>query len=176
MLDERILLDLGILVRLVVALALAGVVGWERETSGKAAGLRTHMFVGMGAALFVALGELLIRDFQHVERLQTDPLRLVEAVVAAIGFLGAGTIFVSRGRNHVYGLTTAASLWVTAAIGIAVGLEHYVLAIGTTALVFVVLRFLLPLSLGPEGDADRQSAAAVEDREPPRLERRPHSG
>lgn len=64
----------------------------------------------------------------------------------------------------------------TAAIGIAVSLEHYVLAIGTTALGFVVLRFLLPLSVGPEGDADRQSAAAVKDRESPRLERRPHSG
>lgn len=64
----------------------------------------------MGAALFVALGELLIREFQHVERLQSDPLRLVEAVVGAIGFLVAGTIFVSRDRNHVYGLTTAASL------------------------------------------------------------------
>ena len=150
MVGDRIGTDLEILVQLVVALVLSGVVGWERETSGKPAGLRTHMFVGMGSALFVALGDLIIRDFQiYGERVVFDPIRLIEAIVAAIGFLGAGTIFVARGKSHVEGLTTAASLWTTAAIGIAVGLQHYVLAIGSTALVFVVLRVLLPLSNTP---------------------------
>jgi len=143
-LEDQVPVDLAILLRLVVALVLSGLIGWERESVGKAAGLRTHMFVGMGAALFMALGNLVITDFQHHgDNLRFDPLRLIEAIVSAVGFLGAGTIFVSRAADHVRGLTTAASLWATAAVGIAVGLEHYVLAVGSTALVLVVLRLLL---------------------------------
>ena len=168
MVDERMAMDMAILVRLMIALVLAGAIGWERETIGKPAGLRTHMFVGMGAALFVALGELVIRDFQSFDhRMRFDPIRLIEAIVAAIGFLGAGTIFVARGKNQVEGLTTAASLWATAAIGIAVGLEHYVLAVGSTALVLVVLRLLLPLSNALTGVGGERSDEWREERTSP---------
>ena len=133
--------DLAIMLRLVVAMVLAGAMGWERESTGKAAGLRTHMLVGMGAALFVSLAELVVRDFRHAgDALRFDPLRILEAVVAAVGFLGAGTIFVSRNEDHVKGLTTAASIWATAGVGIAVGLERFALATGTTVLILVVLR------------------------------------
>jgi putative Mg2+ transporter-C (MgtC) family protein len=147
--------DPSILLRLVVAIALAAAIGWEREALGKAAGLRTHMFVGMGATLFVALGELVMVEFQaYGELVRFDPLRIIEAIVAAIGFLGAGTIFVTRDHEGVRGLTTAASMWVTAAIGVAVGLERYLLAVGSTVLVLVILRVLLPLSarIGPSDD------------------------
>jgi putative Mg2+ transporter-C (MgtC) family protein len=139
--------DLSILLDMLLALVLAAAIGWERESAGKPAGLRTHAFVGMGAALFVSLGDPLIQQFQHYGgQVQFDPLRLVEAVVAAMGFLGAGTIFVARNGERVQGLTTAASLWVTAAIGVAVALERHLLAVGATVLVLIVLHALLPLS------------------------------
>ncbi|MDP8923713.1 MAG: MgtC/SapB family protein [Chloroflexota bacterium] len=172
--------DLSILLRLVVALVLAGAMGWERESTGKPAGLRTHMLVGMGAALFVSLAGLVIHDFQHLgDALRFDPLRILEAVVAAVGFLGAGTIFVSRGKDHVKGLTTAASLWATAGVGIAVGLERYVLAIGTTVLILAVLRVIRRYveieveSVDEEGDPSVTtqtvgSGAARTDTEPSR--------
>jgi putative Mg2+ transporter-C (MgtC) family protein len=134
--------DLQILFRLLVALLLGGVLGWEREAARKAAGLRTHILVAMGAALFVGLGELLIARFGHAgDALRFDPLRIVEAVVTGVSFLGAGTIFVARG-TQVHGLTTAASIWLTAAIGLAAGLERYVLAAGSTLLAWFVLRII----------------------------------
>ena len=135
-------LDAAILLRLIAAGLLAGIIGWERENAGKEAGLRTHIFVGMGAALFVALGVPVLLDFRgYGSQVGFDPLRLIEAVVAAMGFIGAGTIFVAQ--NRVQGLTTAASLWLTAAIGITVALEHYLLAVGTTLLALGILRGLL---------------------------------
>jgi putative Mg2+ transporter-C (MgtC) family protein len=171
---EALMTDLQILLRLTVALALSGAIGWEREASGKSAGLRTHMFVGMGAALFVALGGLLMRDFQDFgESVRFDPIRLIEAIVSAIGFLGAGTIFVAQGKDRVTGLTTAASLWATAAIGIAVGLEHYVLAIGSTVLVLVVLRLLLPLSDRLEPASQPHPAAPHDEPSSQPLEQHP---
>ena len=155
--------DLSIMLRLVVAMVLAGAVGWERESSGKAAGLRTHMLVGMGSALFVSLAELVYLEFQFAgDALQFDPLRILEAVVAAVGFLGAGTIFVSRDRNHVQGLTTAASIWATAGVGITVGLERYVLAIGTTILILIMLRVVLRYvepTIAPVEQADDPAVA-----------------
>jgi putative Mg2+ transporter-C (MgtC) family protein len=135
--------DLNIFLRIVVTIVLAGFLGWERESVGKAAGLRTHMLVGVGAVLFVALGEIFVQRFQHYgELLRFDPIRIVEAVVTGISFLGAGTIFVSRGKNTVKGLTTAASILTTAAIGMIVGLERYMLAVGSTIIIFIILRFV----------------------------------
>jgi len=136
--------DLNIVVRLVAALLLAGVLGWERESAHKAAGIRTHMLVGIGAALFVVLGELFVKRFASFgEMMRFDPTRVIEAVVTGISFLGAGTIFVARARHErVMGLTTAASIWVTAGVGMVVALERYWLATGVVVLVFVVLRVL----------------------------------
>lgn len=124
---------------------LAGAIGWEREASGKEAGLRTHMFVGMGAMLFVVLGEAVITRFAGQTNMQFDPIRVIEAVTTAVGFLGGGLIFVARSRERVHGLTTAASIWVTAAIGIAVAVERYVLAVGATVLALLVLHVLARL-------------------------------
>jgi putative Mg2+ transporter-C (MgtC) family protein len=140
--------DLSILLRLLVALVLGAIVGWEREAAGKAAGLRTHMLVALAAALFVALGDAVLEHFAaqaEAGTVRSDPVRVIEAVVTGISFLGAGTIFVSRGQQRVEGLTTAAAIWATAAIGIAVGLERFGLAAGSTLLVFIVLR-LVPLA------------------------------
>jgi putative Mg2+ transporter-C (MgtC) family protein len=136
-------LEIEVLLRSLVALVLSGVIGWERETLGKPAGLRTHMLVGAGAALFVGLGELLVIEFNSFgDRLRFDPMRIIEAVVTGVSFLGAGTIFFTRQEQRVQGLTTAASLWTTAAVGIAAGLGRYVLAAGVTIMLFFVLRGL----------------------------------
>lgn len=136
-------LDLNILMRLGIALILSGILGWERESTGKAAGVRTHMLVGMGASLFVVLGELFVLHFREYDvHMRFDPLRIIEAVVTGISFLGAGTIFVARDEGRVKGLTTAASIWVTAAVGMLVGLERYFLAAASTVLVFLVLHVL----------------------------------
>ena len=142
--------ELWILLRLLIAALLSGAIGYERERGGKQAGLRTHMLVAIGATLFVSFTDLFIVEYQPLAppgpsgnfRLQIEPLATVEAIVTGISFLGAGTIFVSGRQNRVKGLTTAASIWVTAAIGIAVGLERYVLAVGSTALILVVLNVL----------------------------------
>jgi putative Mg2+ transporter-C (MgtC) family protein len=134
-------LELRILVRLAVALVLAGLLGWERQAAQKSAGLRTHMLVGVGAAMFVGLGELLVKHFlAHGDYMQFDPTRILEAVVAGVAFLGAGIIFFARSDERVHGLTTAASIWATAGVGLATGLGRYVLAVGATVLLLVVLR------------------------------------
>ncbi len=140
--------DAAALLDMALALLLGGAIGWQRERTGKSAGLRTHMLVAAGAALFVALGQVLIRDVAAAGApLQADPLRLLEAVVAAVGFLGAGTIVAGRDAGRVSGLTTATSLWLTAAIGIAVGLERHLLAVGSTLLVLAVLALLQRVGL-----------------------------
>ena len=150
-------MDWVILQRLLIAAALSGLIGFEREHRGKRAGLRTHMLVAVGSALFVSFVGLFVISSQALApggspgnfRIQIEPLAVVEAIVSGISFLGAGTIFVSGQQNRVHGLTTAASIWVTAAIGIAVGLEHYVLAAGTTLLVLVILHLLSVFDMPP---------------------------
>jgi putative Mg2+ transporter-C (MgtC) family protein len=136
--------ELQFLIRLLVAAALAAILGWEREHARKSAGLRTHMLVGIAAALYTALAQLAVADISPSEQeFRADPIRAIQAVAIGIGFLGSGVIFVSRHEDRVQGLTTAASIWATAAIGIAAGLEHYVLAVGATILLLFVLRVLV---------------------------------
>jgi putative Mg2+ transporter-C (MgtC) family protein len=143
-------LELWILLRLLIASVLSGLIGYERESTGKQAGLRTHMLVAVGAALFVSFTQLFTIDALPLAppgppgnlRVQIEPLATVEAIVTGISFLGAGTIFVSGRQGRVKGLTTAASIWVTAAVGIAVGLDRYVLAAGSTVLILVILQVL----------------------------------
>jgi putative Mg2+ transporter-C (MgtC) family protein len=135
--------ELQLLIRLLVAAALAGLLGWERESARKSAGLRTHMLVGIAAALYTSIAQLAVIEIPGgSERFQADPIRAIQAVAIGIGFLGSGVIFMSRTEDRVYGLTTAASVWATAAIGIAAGLERYVLAVGATILLLFVLRVL----------------------------------
>ncbi len=130
--------DFVILGRLVVAGLLAGVLGWEREHAGKSAGLRTHMLVGIAAALYTGLAEVASVELGAG---RSDPVRAIQAVAMGIGFLGGGIIFVNR-NERVQGLTTAASIWATAAMGIAAGLAHFRLAAGVTVLLAVVLHVL----------------------------------
>ena len=135
--------ELNLLIRLLVAAVLAAGLGWERESARKAAGLRTHMLVGIAAALYTSISELAVSEIPpNSEGFQADPIRVIQAVAIGIGFLGSGVIFVSRQEDRVHGLTTAASVWATAAIGIAAGLEYYVLAVGATLLLLFVLRGL----------------------------------
>lgn len=136
--------ELQLLIRLLVAAGLAAALGWERERARKPAGLRTHMLVGVAAALYTAIAQLAVADIPpNAQGFQADPIRAIQAVAIGIGFLGSGVIFVSRHEDRVQGLTTAASIWATAAIGIAAGLEHYVLAAGATILLLFVLRVLV---------------------------------
>jgi putative Mg2+ transporter-C (MgtC) family protein len=132
--------DFLLLLRLLVAALLCGLLGWERETRGKPAGLRTHMLVGVSAALFVSLGELMIVRYREEGMLmRLNMIDILGAVVSGVSFLGAGMIFVSRGKD-VQGLTTAASILATSAVGVTAGLEHYVLAAGVTILLLFILR------------------------------------
>jgi putative Mg2+ transporter-C (MgtC) family protein len=143
MLELEPRVEMALLVRLVVAGALAAVLGWEREAAHKSAGLRTHMLVGIASALFTVLAELAVRDYPGGETgLRADPIRVIQAVAIGIGFLGSGIIFVARSGDHVVGLTTAASVWATAAMGIAAGLGHYLLAVGATLLLLLVLHVM----------------------------------
>jgi putative Mg2+ transporter-C (MgtC) family protein len=134
--------DLWILVRIAAAMLLGGVLGLEREMGRHAAGLRTHMMISGAAALIVGLGDVIAQHFsqeQYRELLRVDPVRLIEAVVAAVGFVGAGAILRSGKSDRVHGLTTASSLLMAAAIGIAAGLGNYLLALGASLLCVVVL-------------------------------------
>ncbi len=132
-----------LLLRVVAAGALAAVVGWEREHAGKSAGFRTHMLVCMAAALYTAIGTMEFNDATaRPDGLRADPIRVIQAVALGIGFLGSGVIRPARDSEEVVGLTTAASIWATAAVGIAVGFGHFVLAAGATFLLALVLHLL----------------------------------
>jgi putative Mg2+ transporter-C (MgtC) family protein len=121
-----------VLVRLTLAALLGGVLGYERQSQGKAAGIRTHMLVAMGAALFVLVpqqGGMAISDLS----------RVIQGVVAGVGFLGAGAILKLRDEEQVVGLTTAAGVFMTAAIGVACGLGRESTALLSTLLALGVL-------------------------------------
>jgi len=138
-------MELEVLGSVLAAMLLGGIIGIEREIANRAAGLRTHMLVSGSAALIVGLGHLLALDFSNEsfrEFLRVDPVRLIEAVVAAVGFIGAGSIIKRRTGEEVQGLTTAASLLMAAGIGIAAGLGHFVMAAGASALCLVVLTLI----------------------------------
>ena len=122
--------------RIVVAAILAGIIGYERELSHKPAGLRTHIFVGMGACLFTIASFYLLPE--NVEG-SADATRIAAGIVAGISFISAGSIIALRG--DVKGLTTAASLWVIAAIGLMIGLGNYLLPIVATIISYIILRF-----------------------------------
>jgi putative Mg2+ transporter-C (MgtC) family protein len=149
--------ELALLTRLLAAGALAALLGWEREKARKSAGLRTHMLVGVAAALYTVLAELAVLSYPGSEEgLRADPVRVIQAVAIGVGFLGSGVIFVSKSGESVLGLTTAASIWATAATGIAVGLGYYVLALGATLLLLLVLRLLARFDVDEEGGSSKE--------------------
>ncbi len=135
--------QLEMLLRLALAVVLGGVIGIERERLQWAAGLRTHILVCVGATLFMLVSSFGFAEPLLGEHVVLDPSRVAAQVVSGIGFLGAGTILFRR--DKIRGLTTAASLWTVAAIGLAVGGGLYVAAIGGTAIIFGVLAGLKPL-------------------------------
>lgn len=126
-------------VRLALAAILGGVLGFEREKSGQSAGLRTHMLVALGAALFVLVP-------QQADMELADMSRVIQGVVAGIGFIGAGAILKQAEQQEVKGLTTAAGLWLTAAVGVAAGLGREVSAILGTVMAFFILSALRRVS------------------------------
>jgi putative Mg2+ transporter-C (MgtC) family protein len=126
-----------------VALVLSAAVGLERELRLKDAGLRTNTLVGLGAALFMLISKYGFGDVLRSGLVVLDPSRMAAQIVSGVGFLGAGLIFVRR--DAVRGLTSAAAIWVTAAIGAAAGAGLYLLAVLTTGAYFVVT-LLLPIA------------------------------
>jgi putative Mg2+ transporter-C (MgtC) family protein len=150
--------------RLLLAGVLAGLIGFERELRDQEAGLRTHMLVAGGACLFMIVGVYAWSDFTLSQRVGAvvDPSRVASYVVAGIGFLGGGAI-IKYGAN-IKGLTTAASVWVTAAIGVAVGVGMYGLAIVTAALVIFTLWPLRQIAkrLGLRSAGERRLVVGLE--------------
>ncbi len=137
MVDPPLLEPLELTVRILLASLFGGVIGLERERADQPAGLRTHMLVSVGAALFTLVGAYGLADFGAEPGLDLDPTRVAAQVVTGIGFLGAGAI-IQQGMN-VRGLTTAASLWVTAAVGMAMGFGYWLAAALTTVMTVVAL-------------------------------------
>jgi putative Mg2+ transporter-C (MgtC) family protein len=138
------LAHLEIAFRLVLAIALAGLLGWDREEKERPAGLRTYMLVALAAAVFTVL------TFEIYETVSggrsdsnADPIRIIEAVTAGVAFLAAGTII--QGRDTVRGITTGAGMWMAGALGVAAGTGNYILAIVAALLSFAILRFLAAL-------------------------------
>lgn len=119
-----------------LGLLLSAVIGLEREVRQKSAGLRTHSLVGVGAALFMLVSKYGFSDVLHAGQVVVDPSRVAAQIVTGIGFLGAGLIFVRR--DSVHGLTTAASVWVTAAVGAAAGAGLPLLAAAATVAYLIV--------------------------------------
>jgi len=137
-----------IIVRLIIATAISGVIGWDREHKNRPAGIRTHILVCLGACIVALIQKeigfnalrVAAQYPQYRGVIRADEARLIAQVVSGIGFLGAGTIIVEH--HSIKGLTTAASLWVVACMGIAVGMGDYVIAITSFVVVFGVVAFL----------------------------------
>ena len=132
-------MELEFLMRIFCAAILGGIIGLEREYRAKEAGFRTHFLVALGSALFMIVSAYGFSDAMNNELQRWDVSRVAAQVVSGIGFIGAGTIIFRKAENIVSGLTTAAGLWVTAAMGLACGGGMYVLAIGSTIMVLLGL-------------------------------------
>jgi putative Mg2+ transporter-C (MgtC) family protein len=126
--------ELEIILRLLLAAALGAGIGYQRERANKPAGLRTHVLIALGSALFTVVS---IFGFSS-----GDPSRVAAGIVTGIGFIGAGVIFRGVRGDHVVGLTTAASIWATASIGLAAGVGMYLIA--TVVAAITVLLLMIP--------------------------------
>ena len=126
--EEFGIFDFEIILKLLIAVGLGALIGFERELKHRPAGLRTHMLVSLGATIFTVSS--LTFD--------VEPARIAAGIVAGIGFLGAGNIIAHKG--HVQGITSAATLWVVAGIGLSVGIGEYFIAIFSSVLIFAILQ------------------------------------
>ncbi|GHA71911.1 MgtC/SapB family protein [Cognatilysobacter bugurensis] len=137
--------ELWVVANTAIAMVLGGLVGVEREMANRPAGFRTHMLVAGASALLLGIGMVWLTHSREIAdglEVQSDPLRLVEAVIAGVAFIGAGTIFSRGQKQTIAGITTAASLLMVAVIGVAAGLGYYVLAVGATLLTLATLTLL----------------------------------
>jgi putative Mg2+ transporter-C (MgtC) family protein len=125
----------SLVTRMVIAMLLGAVIGAQRESSGKPAGLRTHMLVAMGGALFVLAPLQSGMDLDGMSR-------VIQGIVTGIGFIGGGAILKLQEQRAIEGLTTAAGIWITAAVGIAAGLGRWGLAVASTILTWVTLSLI----------------------------------
>lgn len=136
-------LQLHLVLDVAAAMLLGGIVGVERELADKPAGLRTHMLTAGSAALLVGLSNTLVEEFAvRGGAIEADPIRVIQAIIIGISFIGAGTIFRRGERGQVEGLTTAASLLISAGLGIAAAVQQYVAAAAIAVLSLVVLRVM----------------------------------
>jgi putative Mg2+ transporter-C (MgtC) family protein len=147
-------LDIDFIIRIGVAGLLGAMIGIEREIRSKEAGLKTHFLVAVGSALIMVVSKYAFSDVVFEDHTSLDPSRIAAQVVSGVGFLGAGTIIIQK--QAVKGLTTAAGLWATAGIGLAIGAGMYVVGVGATILVLIgleivsrifKLRFLFPQNI-----------------------------
>ncbi len=143
----QIISELQIVGYVVLAMILSALIGIDREMAEKPAGFRTHILVGGASALLVSLSSVVVNSLQVDENyIQVDPIRVLEAIIAGVSFLGAGTIFRHSGRDGegkiTEGLTTAASLLFVAGIGVSVATQQFILAVGVTLMALLVLRGL----------------------------------
>lgn len=155
------------LVAMVVSLVLGTTLGWERQMGRKPAGLRTHALVCIGSTLFVLVGRHAIQaSTAPGVNINVDPTRIIHGVITGVGFLGAGAIL--RQEGYVRGLTTAASIWVVAAVGVAVGVHAYALAVTGSVLGLIVLEGLrwLERSLPSRMEPPRRAGSPPDDSGP----------
>lgn len=137
--------QLVIIGKVAVSMILAGLIGLEREAKERPAGLRTHMLVGGAAALFVVLAQQVTQTMSSnlgENFVEADPVRIIQAVVIGVSFIGAGTILQRKSDGQVVGLTTAASLLFAAGVGIGVAIDLYIATVGVTILTLLVLQLL----------------------------------
>lgn len=131
------MIDIQSICQLFLSVFLGAIIGVERELKRKEAGLQTHSLVALGSCFFTMISFKMIEVFSQSSGVAFDPIRVIQAVAIGIGFIGAGVIF--RQPSGIVGLTTSAGLWIAAAIGIAVGVKMYYLAIFATFLSLLVL-------------------------------------
>ncbi|HDR3521918.1 MgtC/SapB family protein [Bacillus pacificus] len=132
--------NIDFIIRIGVAGLLGAIIGIEREIRSKEAGLKTHFLVAVGSALIMVVSKYAFSDIMNEDHMALDPSRIAAQVVSGVGFLGAGTIIIQK--QAVKGLTTAAGLWATAGIGLAIGAGMYVVGIGATILVLIGLEIV----------------------------------
>lgn len=144
----------AVLFRLVLAAVFGGLLGWERARSDKPADIRTMVLISTGAAAFTLIGQQLITLSDNDAIIRTDPTRVLSYIISGVGFLGAGAILHSK--RAVRGLTTAASIWVVAAIGAACGVGEFMIAFFLFAITFVTMwaPWVLALATGKLGNED----------------------
>lgn len=159
--DNQAMEPLDLLLRLGTAAVLSGIIGLNRGRLEWTAGLRTHMLVGVGAALAIVVSAFGFADVVNEPHVVLDPSRIAAQVISGVGFLGAGTILFVERDQIVRGLTTAASLWAVASVGLAAGSGLYVAAAMATAIIWIILALLKPLERKLTGNRKRRPRVVV---------------